>query len=51
MRIDLEKLDIEDIKEEEKERIKKGMKVHKHIGETARSVFERGINTKMILGN
>ena len=34
---------MEDISEEEKEKKKKEIRIHKYIGETARSAFERGL--------
>ena len=36
------KIDGEDIEEKEKEMRKKKIKVHKYVGETARSAYERG---------
>jgi len=40
---DREKKDMEDIPEEETEKKKKEIKIHKYVGETAISAFERGL--------
>ena len=48
-RTELEKIDMEEIEEEEKKRKKAEMKVHKYVGETARSAFERGLEHRNAL--